>query len=223
MTCAQRASKALHHAQRANDFGVALHRIREHLPLRAAVRRSAGGAARHSFGQYRHGHDCKYPEQRRQADCRVKQEQRDQEDRNPGHVEEGGRSHARHEGANLIEVPQRLLHLHRLDAAQRQRRKRGLYRILQAGIEQGRDPAQHARPQRVQIALHQIGKQHHQRQAEQRCDVAAGNDPVIDLQHIKRAGEHQQIDDAAEERDADHSPRAVAQPAHHGIVGRGWR
>jgi len=199
-------------AQRANDLGVALHRVREHLSLRAAVHRSAGGAARHPFGQHRHGHDRKHPEQRHHADRRVKQEQRDQEDRYPGHVEEGRRSHARHEDAHLVEVPQRLLHLHRLDAAQRQRHKRSLDRILQAGIEQGRDPAQHARPQRVEIPLHQIGEQHHQRQAEQRRDVAAWNHPVVDLQHIKRAGEHQQIDGAAEQRDADHSPCAIAQP-----------
>ncbi len=56
----------------------------------------------------------------------------DQEDRYPGHVEEGGRAHARHEGAHLIEIAQRLLHLHRLRASKRQRDQRMMDGILQA-------------------------------------------------------------------------------------------
>ena len=92
----------------------------------------------------------------------MKQKQGNEKDRYPGHVQKCRRPHARHEGSDLIEIAQRLLHQHRLDAAKRQRRKRGMDRFLQADIKQGRHPAQHARAQRVEIALHQISEQHHQ-------------------------------------------------------------
>ena len=149
----------------------------------------------------------------------MKQKQCDQEYRDPRHIQERGRSHARHETAHLVEVAQRLLHQHRLDAAKRQGGERGVDRSLQGAVEQRCDPAQHPRPHRVEIALHQIGEQHHQRQAEQGRDVAARNHAVVDLQHIERARQHQDVDDAAEDGDADHAPRALAQRLRHGIVG----
>ncbi len=142
---------------------------------------------------------------------------------NPRHVQKCRRPHPRHEGADLVEIAQRLLHQHRLDAAQRQRRKRGVNGILQAGVEQRRDAAQHARPQGVEIALHQIGQQHHQRKAQQGRDAAARNHPVVNLQHVERAGQHQQIDHAAEHGDAGHPPRAAAQAPRHRIIGRRCR
>ena len=55
--------------------------------------------------------------------------------------------------------------------------------------------------------------------AEQGRDVAAGNDAIVDLQHIKRAGQHQKIDHPAEQRDADHPACAFMQPTRDGVVG----
>ena len=201
------------------DLGIALRRIRQHLPLRARIHRRLGRAARHPFGQQRHGDDRHGAEQRGRCRSGMEQKQPDQKDRNPGHVEERRRPHARHEGADLVEIAQRLLHQHRLHAAKRQRGERSMDRFLQADVEQGGDPAQHPRAQRLEISLHQIGEQHHQRQAEQGCDIAARNHAVIDLQHIERAGQHQNIDHAAEYGDADHAPRAVAQRKRDGIIG----
>ena len=92
-------------------------------------------------------------------------------------------------------------------------------RCLQAGIEQRCDPAQHPRPHRIEISLHQVGEQHHQGQAEQGREVTARNHPVVHLQHIKGARQHQDVDDAAEHGDADHAASARAHRVRDGIVG----
>jgi hypothetical protein len=67
-------AEPLGHAERANDLGIALRRVREHLPLRAGVHRGPGGAARQAFVQKRHRHDRNRAEQRDKADQRMKQE-----------------------------------------------------------------------------------------------------------------------------------------------------
>jgi len=90
--------------------------------------------------------------------------------------------------------------------------------ILQARIEKGGGAAEHACAQRVEISLSQIGKQHDHRQAEKSCDIAARDYPIVHLQHIKGAGEHQQVDDATEQGDAGHPPRAFAQAPRNGII-----
>jgi hypothetical protein len=92
-------------------------------------------------------------------------------------------------------------------------------RSLQRAVEQRGDPREHPRAHRIEISLHDIGDQHHQRQAEQRREVAARNHAVVDLQHIDRAGQHQDVDHAAEYGDANHAPRAVAQRMGDGIIG----
>ena len=89
---------------------------------------------------------------------------------------------------------------------------------LQARVESGCYPAQHPRAQRVEIALHQVCEQHHKRKAEQGCYVAARNDAIVNLQHIKRARQHQHVDHAAKYRDTNHTPRAFAQPKCYRIV-----
>ena len=122
--------KSIHHAKCPNDFGIALRGIRQHLALGTRVHRGLGRTTRHAFGQPRHGNDGSGPEQRRYADRRMKQKQGNEKDRYPGHVQKCRRPHARHEGSDLIEIAQRLLHQHRLDAAKRQRRERGMDRFL---------------------------------------------------------------------------------------------
>ena len=126
-------------------------------PLRAAVHGGPCSAFRQALGHQRHRDDRERSEQCGQADRRMKQKQPDQKDRDPGHVEERGRPHAGHEGPDLIEVAQRLLHQHRLHAAKRQRGERGMDGFLQTDVEQRRDAAQHPRTQSVEISLHDIG------------------------------------------------------------------
>ena len=179
--------QSIGHAKRANDLRIALRRVRQHLPLRVHLHRRLGRAARHPFGQHRHGNDRRGAEQRHEADQGVEQKQPDQKDRNPRHIEERRRPHARHEGAHLIEIAQRLLHQHRLHPAQRQGGERRMDRSLQRAVEQRGDPAEHPRAHRIEISLHDVGDQHHQRQAEQGREVTARNHAVVDLQHIDRA------------------------------------
>ena len=82
---------------------------------------------------------------------------------------------------------------------------------LQLDIEQRADARQHAAAQRIEIALQQIGDQDDRRQPKQRCDVAAGDDAIIHLQHVDRAGKRQQVDYAAEYSHARQTSCACAQ------------
>ena len=59
-----------------------------------------------------------------------------------------------------------------------------------------------------------------QPKAEQGREVAARDHPVIHLQHIKRARQHQNVDHATEDGDADHAARAFMQPERDGVIRR---
>jgi len=84
------------------------------------IHRGPGRTARHALGQQRHRNDRTGSKQRRHADRRMKQKQRNEKNRNPRHVQERGRSHARHERAHLVQIAQGLLHQHGFHAAERQ-------------------------------------------------------------------------------------------------------
>src|SRR5580700_1446664 len=152
----------------------------------------------------------------------MKQKQSNQEDWNPWHVQECRRSHARQEGANLFEIARRLLHGRRFHAAKRQRYERIVDRLLKADIEKRRNATQHTSPQRVEISLNQIGKQHHQRETEQCCEIPARNDAIVNLEHVERAGQHQQIDHAAKCGNAGHSSRTLSQTLQYRIIRSRW-
>ena len=63
------------------------------------------------------------------------------------------------------------------------------------------------------------GGERRARQADQGADAAAGDHAVVDLQHVDRAREGEQVDHAAEQRDAAEAPGAGAQASAYGIVG----
>ena len=135
-------------------------------------------------GQNCHPHDSEHATNGRHADRGMKQKQPDDEDGNPRHIQKCGRPHARQERAYLVKITQRLLHHQGLYTPQRQRGQRNVDRLLQAGIEQRSDAGQHAAAKRIEITLQEISHQHHQRQADQRRNVAARDHPVVDLQHV---------------------------------------
>ena len=69
---------------------------------------------------------------------------------------------------------------------------------LQFDVEQGADPRQHTAAERVEITLQQISDHHYRREPEQRCNVTARDYAIVNLQHVKRAGQRQQVDHSAE-------------------------
>ena len=117
-------------------------------------------------------------------------------ERQPGQVEERGRADARQEASHRVEVPQRLQALRAGAALQRQGDDDVEDAGGQLGVEGRPDPGEQALAQEIEHALQPEQEDDENREADQGRDAAARQHPVIDLQHIDRAGQHQDVDDA---------------------------
>ncbi len=103
--CSQTAS----HSQSAHDVGVLPQGIGENLSLRVAFSSHFRRRFRSALRRESHGADRGRAARRNDPDYRVKNEQRDQEQRHPGHIEKRRRPGAGKKGAHLIEITQGLL------------------------------------------------------------------------------------------------------------------
>jgi hypothetical protein len=70
------------------------------------------------------------------------------------------------------------------------------------------DAHQDAATDRVDEPLRGVEAGHQDQQCDQRRHAAARQHPVVDFQHEQRAGEHQNIAHAAEQRDGEEGPAA---------------
>src|SRR5262249_38921943 len=109
--------------------------IRQELPLSIALCRLLGGASRLIFGQQRDGDDGGGPARRRDANHRMKEEQRNQEQRRPRHVQKCRRPGARQKRTYLVEIAQWLLGENRLGSTQRKRDESEVDPRLQLRVE----------------------------------------------------------------------------------------
>ena len=173
----------------------------------SGARRGAAGA----LGQEGHREQADGAERRRHAEPGMDQEADGEEDRDPGQIDDRDRAGAGQKGADLIEVADRLGPFAGVPAGhgrggspRRARPGRGAGRAAQrsaprraSGSGRGRPGTRRRRPgrSRARPASARSGCQH----------------PVVDLQHVERAGEHQQVDDAREQRHAAERAPAIAQ------------
>jgi hypothetical protein len=65
------------------------------------------------------------------------------------------------------------------------------------------DPHEDTRPDDFQYRLESEEYQRKNREHDQGGNTAAWNNPVINLKHVERTGQHQDIDNRAEEADRD--------------------
>jgi len=77
-------------------------------------------------------------------------------------------------------------------------------------IEQRRRTDNHTRADQIKRTLEGIGADQKDREGHQRRHAPAAQDPVVDLQHVERAGEHQQIHNAREHGHAREGAPAIA-------------
>ena len=118
-------------------------------------------------------------------------------DRDPGRVEEPEQSVAGEELAQGREI------LDRLGAGLTESTQIGVeHGGEQPGVERhveaGADTHQDARAHHLQTAHEQIQPDHQQREDQQGHLAAAGEHAVIDLQHVERRRQQEQIDEGAE-------------------------
>ena len=142
----------------------------------------------------------------------VEQGNSHQENRHPRHVEHCHGDRRGDQPLHRFEVAQpvrctvaglsRSLPQHRLEHA-----------AIQPGLKPCPDPRHHPRAGVIKERHDGIEKRHKRRQCHQRGNRAACQHPVIDLQHVDRPGQHQQIGENAEQA---HRPVKVTALAPFG-------
>ena len=195
-------SHAAREAHRHDHLGVLPAGFREAVAGTGKARRLHGRLARVDIGEDGEDdqHDC--ADQRSGAQQRVECKQDEQIERKPGQVEQGSRRAARKKRADSVEIADRL------DAVVTATHAHGHphHRVVDAPrkgfIERGTDPKQQARADQIDQALAREQDQRQHGQSDQRRYAAAGQHPVVDLEHEEGAREHQDAAHAAQQPDA---------------------
>ncbi len=195
-------AEEVRHAERADDFRVAAAALGHHLAFGAALGEFVGRLLALGVRVERQQDDDEAADDRHPAEPRMDDETADEEDRHEGHVEHGCRAEARQEPADLVEIADRLQAFGRFGALERHRGDEVEHAAGQELVEAGADSGQHLAAQRVEAALQQVGRQHDQRQADQRRDAAARQHAVVKLEHVDRPGQGQDIHDRRKNRHA---------------------
>ena len=200
---------AVGEAHRLDDVGVAGIGLGDGVALDrgglGGLGQAAGQKLRRHGQQRQHHHAA----ERQRAQERMQQVDEDQEDRHPGDVEDRGGPLAAHEAAHRVHVAAAL---HRLGGG-----------IAEAGhvdddlvgerrdlpVEPAADPHQDLGAQDVEEALEEVEPDRQRREGEQGRDAAAAERAVVDLQHVDRPGEGEDVDDPRQSEDVEqHHPQA---------------
>jgi len=204
--------EAAGHAEGGNHIAVR-HRCRADLCRGGG--RSRGGVerrARGPFGGERQDQQTANAGQRRQTEPGVHEPGQPDEKRRPRRIAEHDRRRARQKIAKLIEIAQALGALRlRRDGGARQNALD--QRAGQRPVEDGAGADENARADQFQRAVKGKGRKGKTGQRQKRAGVAAEQNAVIDLDHVERAGKHQQVDG---EREGDGCQKSRATGAKGG-------
>ena len=128
----------------------------------------------------------------------VEHEQHRQEHRRPGRIEKCERPGTGREALNRLEVAQSRRRPRPLRRRDRAREDRSQDPRVQPRLQPRPGPGQNPAPRIIENAHHQEQERGDRRQRRQRRLRARGQHPVVNLQHEKRPGQHQQVDENAE-------------------------
>ena len=103
------------------------------------------------------------------------------------------------------------MRLARLPRPTREPDDRGMDERAETPVEERGYPHDDAGADHVENALENIRPDQKRRERDQRRDTAAREHPVVDLQHIEGAGEHQNVHRARKHRHAPEGAAAVLQ------------
>src|SRR5215218_271961 len=132
----------------------------------------------------------------------------EQVERDPRQVEQGRGAAARKEGADLVEVAQRLLPVAFGLALDRRGDLKAEDALAQVLVDGGSDAGEDAAAEHVEQALEQEQGENDGREADEGRNAAARQDPVVDLHHVEGTGKVEDIDEAAEQGDTEQGTAA---------------
>ena len=203
--------QAVGHAHRAHHLGVAQAHFGEAVVARSRLVGLGDRPPDDPFVDERHHDKQDRASQRKCAERRVQDEYHRDIDRRPGKIEDRMDSHAGDELAEGVEIAQQLAARagHARRAVDNCRHDAGGDSLVEANAGARQDArAHHVKTRQGEKRHQQRNGQHHQR------DLAGARDhPVIDLQHVQRAGQIKQVDAKAEYRRGDKIAAALRQEA----------
>ena len=198
------------HAHRDDHLGVAPAAGGDVAALRRQPLRVPRRPPRQHLGEHGEPHQDQRADRGGGADQRMEGKADRQIERQPRQVEQRARPHAGQEGANIIEVAQRLQAL-ALAALQQRQPHHGLkHPRAERLVERGADPHQDATAQQVEHALRDVQASGQHDQGNQRRHAPARQHAIIDFEHEERAGQIQDVDHEAHHADAKEG--AAARP-----------
>ena len=147
------------------------------------------------------------------AEQRMQEVDEGEIDRHPRQIEQRRRPLAAEEAAHRIDVAAALQRLRGREAEARHVDRDPMRQRRDLLVEPRADAHQHLRADHVETALEQIEPDRQRREQQQRRDAAAGQRAVVDLHHVERPGQRQDVDHAGdqeqEQDDAAKSARSV--------------
>ena len=208
------------HSHRHDGLAAAALRLHHDRAPARVLRERLGRGAAGALGQQGHREEGDGADRRRHPEPGVDEETDGQEHRDPGQINDGDRARTGQKAADRIEVADRLGAVAGVPAGHGQADHRAVHRQGEALVEHRRGPHHHARADQVEHALEGIGADQEDRERNQRRHAPAAQDPVVDLEHVERPGEHQQVHHAREQRNAPERAPALAQGLRDVGMGR---
>ena len=199
------------HSHRHDGLAAAPLRLHHDRAPARVLRKRLGRGAAGALGQEGHREQADGADRRRHPEPGVDEETDGQEHRDPGQINNGDRARTGQKAPDRIEVPDRLGPFAGVPAGHGQADHRAVHRQGEALVEHRSGPHHHARADQVEGPLEGIGADQKDRKSNQRRHAPAAQHPVVDLQHVERAGEHQQVHHAREQRHAAERALALAQ------------
>ncbi len=206
------------HAHRRDHLGMAHRRADVAAELAARLPRLGLGVAGREVGEHAEQHEDQRRADREQAVERVQQEQHDEEQGRPQHLERRARGGRGQEAVDLAEVAHRLAGLAAL-AGERLARRRLQHRQAEAARGRHREHVEHPGADVLEHAEHHERADRDDHQHRQRLEAAAAQHAVVELQHEQRHREVQQRDEEADQQREQHAADELPADQAQGFVG----
>ena len=201
------------HAHGMHDLGVAARALADAITLRCCLDRRLGGLAGQDVGCDGETNEDQGTAHRDPPEQRVEREADEEIERDPRQVEQRRRAAAGEEGADLVEVAQRLLPITLRLPTQRGGNLEAEDALAQVLVDRGADAGEDAAAEHVEQALEEEQGEDDGREADQGRNAAARQHPVVDLHHVEGTGEVEDVDQAAEQGDPEQGAAAGSDEA----------
>ena len=204
--------QAGHHAHGPHHLGVAQAHVGEGVVARRRGTRLRHRALHAPLAEDGQGNEHDRRRQRKRAEQRMQEENDEDIDRRPGQIEDGMDARPGDELPEGVEIAQGLARRRRALGGRFHGRREHAPGHLP--VEAHARPREHARAHEVEAGERDEREEQHDGQHHQRDVARARDHPVVDLQHIERCCEIEQVDaEAEDQRGEEIAPAAMEHAA----------